>query len=88
MCAYLFKSISLLRAGTADHVISGGNTSYVAVVDPEGNGCSFICSVSSDFGACLIPENCGFVLHVGLFLLESKHVCYFSSLLNSLFCEN
>lgn len=57
------------RAGSADHLISGSNTSYVGVVDEEGNGCSLICSVFSDFGACLIPENCGFVLHVGFILI-------------------
>ncbi|XP_042899264.1 glutathione hydrolase-like YwrD proenzyme [Parasteatoda tepidariorum] len=44
--------------------LSGGcDTSYVAAVDAEGNGCSFVCSVSSNFGTGIIPDDCGFVLH-------------------------
>ncbi|GFR16655.1 glutathione hydrolase proenzyme [Trichonephila clavata] len=51
------------RAYKADVQFAGSNTSYVAAVDPEGNGCSFICSVSSNFGTGIIPDDCGFVLH-------------------------
>ncbi|CAL1285328.1 unnamed protein product [Larinioides sclopetarius] len=41
----------------------GSDTSYVAAVDEEGNGCSFICSVYHGFGTGIIPDDCGFVLH-------------------------
>ncbi|GBN49192.1 Glutathione hydrolase-like YwrD proenzyme, partial [Araneus ventricosus] len=40
----------------------GSDTSYVAAVDEEGNGCSFICSVYSQFGTGIIPDDCGFVM--------------------------
>nr|ASU44940.1 gamma-glutamyltransferase [Pardosa pseudoannulata] len=51
------------KASNSQFNITGSNTSYVGVVDEEGNGCSFICSISSDFGTGLIPEGCGFTLH-------------------------
>ncbi|XP_054719815.1 glutathione hydrolase-like YwrD proenzyme [Uloborus diversus] len=44
-------------------ISTGGNTSYTAVVDEEGNGCSFIFSISSRFGSGIIPDDCGFALH-------------------------
>ncbi|CAL1285325.1 unnamed protein product [Larinioides sclopetarius] len=41
---------------------SESDTSYVAAVDEEGNGCSFICSLYSNFGTGIIPDDCGFAL--------------------------
>ncbi|KFM61016.1 putative gamma-glutamyltransferase ywrD, partial [Stegodyphus mimosarum] len=55
--------ISTQRGSGYSKILTGGNTSYVAVVDEEGNGCSFIYSVSSNFGTGIIPKDCGFVLH-------------------------
>ncbi|CAL1285335.1 unnamed protein product [Larinioides sclopetarius] len=51
------------RAYKCHQPFIGSDTSYVAVVDEEGNGCSFICSVSSNFGTGIIPDDCGFVMH-------------------------
>ncbi|XP_055953552.1 glutathione hydrolase-like YwrD proenzyme [Argiope bruennichi] len=51
------------RAYKCHQQFVGSDTSYVAAVDEEGNGCSFICSVSSNFGTGIIPDDCGFVLH-------------------------
>ena len=38
------------------------DTVYLAVTDKEGNGMSFINSVYTGFGSCIIPEGCGFTL--------------------------
>lgn len=38
------------------------DTVYLAVTDKEGNGMSFINSVYTGFGSCIIPEGCGFAL--------------------------
>lgn len=38
------------------------DTVYFAVTDKDGNGMSFINSVYSQFGSCIVPEGCGFAL--------------------------
>lgn len=54
---------------------SNSNTTYISIVDNEGNACSFISSLYKDFGSAIVPEGCGFPLHNrGLnFSLESGH---------------
>ena len=41
---------------------TNSDTVYFAVADKEGNGMSFINSVYSGFGSCIVPEGCGFTL--------------------------
>lgn len=38
------------------------DTVYLAVTDEDGNGCSFVNSMSDLFGSCLVVPGCGFAL--------------------------
>ena len=53
----------------------GGNTVYVSVVDGQGNACSFINSIFSDFGSGMVVPGTGIILHnrAGLFSLDAAH---------------
>ena len=55
--------------------IPGGNTVYVSAVDGQGNACSLINSVFSDFGSGMVAPGTGIVLHnrAGLFSLDASH---------------
>jgi gamma-glutamyltranspeptidase/glutathione hydrolase len=51
------------------------DTVYLAVVDGDGNACSFINSVCDKFGSCIVPPGTGFALQnrgTG-FRLDSRH---------------
>ena len=56
--------------------ISGGNTVYVSAVDGQGNACSLINSIFSDFGSGMVPPGTGIVLHnrAGLFSLDLEPI--------------
>ena len=55
--------------------IPGGNTVYVSAVDGQGNACSLINSIFSDFGSGMVAPGTGIVLHnrAGLFSLDHAH---------------
>jgi gamma-glutamyltranspeptidase/glutathione hydrolase len=56
-------------------VHGGSDTVYVSVVDGQGNACSFINSIFSDFGSGLVVPGTGMVLHnrSSLFSLDADH---------------
>jgi gamma-glutamyltranspeptidase/glutathione hydrolase len=58
--------ISRERAATtasAGAPARGSDTVYLAAVDADGNGCSFINSVYQGFGSGIVPQGTGFPLH-------------------------
>ncbi len=56
-------------------VQGGSDTVYISAVDEEGNACSFIYSIYSNFGAGLVVPGTGIVLHNrgGLFSMDRDH---------------
>src|SRR6185295_1522122 len=55
--------------------IRGGDTTYLSVVDRDGNMVSLIQSIFANFGSGLVPEGAGFVLQSrgGLFTMDPAH---------------
>ena len=56
-------------------VHGGSDTVYISSVDGEGNACSFIYSIYSNFGSGLVVPGTGIVLHNrgGLFSMDRDH---------------
>ncbi|NQW21877.1 MAG: gamma-glutamyltransferase [SAR202 cluster bacterium] len=67
------KAMSTVPYG---RVQGGSDTVYISVVDGEGNACSLINSVFSNFGSGMIVPGTGIVLHnrASLFSLDANHV--------------
>ena len=49
-------------APSADVRLSTSDTVYLAVTDSQGNGCSFVNSMSDLFGSCVVVQGVGFAL--------------------------
>ena len=85
--AMLSKPYAGMRAGLIDPLhanegrssgtlpIDGGDTTYLSVVDREGNMVSLIQSNFANFGSALVPEGTGFALQNrgGLFTMNPAH---------------
>lgn len=58
------------------HFKSSKDTTYLAVIDKEGNACSLIQSIYHEFGSAFMPEGTGILLHNRgeSFELDSKHI--------------
>lgn len=80
--AYLRERAQLFDPNRASDVIHHGSpahshcdTVYFAVTDKYGNAASFINSVYSGFGSCIVPKGCGFTLQSrgANFSLQADH---------------
>jgi gamma-glutamyltranspeptidase len=67
--------ISLSQAQTYTATPLGGDTTYSAVVDAQGNAVSLIQSLYFDYGAGIVPARLGFILNnrATLFSLDPHH---------------
>ncbi len=71
----LMNSSRAMTSVPYGHVLPGSDTVYISVVDSEGNACSFINSVFSNFGSGMVVPGTGIVLHnrASLFSLDPNH---------------
>lgn len=58
-----FARLSMATAQTYPPGAIGGDTTYSAVVDGEGNAVSLLQSIYLDYGSAIIPPDLGFALH-------------------------
>jgi gamma-glutamyltranspeptidase / glutathione hydrolase len=67
------RANAAVSAGTLP--ATGGDTTYLSVVDRDGNMVSLIQSVFANFGSGLVPDGAGFILQSrgGLFTLDPAH---------------
>ncbi|KAL9485314.1 hypothetical protein ACSS6W_004103 [Trichoderma asperelloides] len=65
---YLAERASCFKLDAVDATLKHGfpknasDTVYLTTSDSEGNACSFICSLASNFGSGIVPKGCGFAL--------------------------
>ena len=71
----LVQSRQALKTVPYGQVGGGSDTVYISVVDGQGNACSFINSIFTDFGSGLVVPGTGMVLHnrASLFSLDQDH---------------
>lgn len=69
------SAISLAQAQTQPAQPLGGDTTYSAAIDAEGNVVSLLQSIYFDFGSAVVPPSLGFALHNrgALFSLDPNH---------------
>ncbi|KAJ9074272.1 hypothetical protein DSO57_1007963 [Entomophthora muscae] len=60
--AKLFNPTTSSVDVNAGSPLNSSNTAHLAVVDEEGNACSFIMSNYNGFGSCMVPKGYGFTL--------------------------
>jgi gamma-glutamyltranspeptidase/glutathione hydrolase len=67
------RANAAVSAGTLP--ATGGDTTYLSIVDRDGNMVSLIQSVFASFGSGLVPDGAGFILQSrgGLFTLDPAH---------------
>jgi len=71
----LIDSSQAMASAPYGKVFGGSDTVYISCVDGQGNACSFINSVFSNFGSGLVVPGTGIVLHnrASLFSLDPEH---------------
>ena len=71
----LIDSSQAMATAPYGKVFGGSDTVYISCVDGQGNACSFINSVFSNFGSGLVVPGTGIVLHnrASLFSLDPEH---------------
>ena len=71
----LMDSSQAMTSVPYGRVFGGSDTVYISCVDGQGNACSFINSVFSNFGSGLVVPGTGIVLHnrASLFSLDPEH---------------
>ena len=71
----LINPNTAMRTVPYGKMVPGSDTVYISVVDGQGNGCSLINSVFSNFGSGLVAPGTGVVLHnrASLFELDPEH---------------
>jgi len=71
----LINPIQAMKTVPYGQITPGSDTVYISCVDGEGNACSFINSIFSNFGSGLVVPGTGMVLHnrASLFSLDSQH---------------
>ena len=71
----LIQPLRALDTVPYGQVSGGSDTVYISVVDGQGNACSFINSIFTDFGSGLVVPGTGMILHnrASLFSLNPEH---------------
>ena len=71
----LIDSSQSMASAPYGKVFRGSDTVYISCVDGQGNACSFINSVFSNFGSGMVVPGTGIVLHnrASLFSLDPEH---------------
>ena len=71
----LIDSSQAMASAPYGKVLGGSDTVYISCVDGQGNACSFINSVFSNFGSGMVVPGTGIVLHnrASLFSLDPEH---------------
>ena len=71
----LIDSTAAMQTAPYGKMVPGSDTVYISVIDREGNACSLINSVFTNFGSGLVAPGTGIVLHnrASLFELDAEH---------------